>query len=291
MCHSVGVSRTSAGRVVDPLRREVDREVLGLDGRFLLGRRRPAQRSPEPGQELVHPERLRHEVVGPGVERSDLVALGLADRQDDDRDCAPAAQAANDLDAVDPRQAEVEHDDVGVVAGSQGKCRLSRRRQVDVVPARLQVRPERAEDLRLVVDDEDAGHPAVRRRITTVSPPPGVSSTSISPPIASTNPFATARPEPDALVVAGVAEALERQEHALPLVERHSRPAVDDPHVHDVRRWHPPSLARARPAGENRTAFCDDVGEGAFEQPASAMTRGSVSGTSTSTASSSRPRL
>ena len=42
--------------------------------------------------------------------------------------------------------------------------------------SRLQVRPERPEQLGLVVDDEDARHSAALSRKTIVSPPPGVSS-------------------------------------------------------------------------------------------------------------------
>src|SRR5262245_61701761 len=180
----------------DALGREVDREVGGLDDGFLVGGRGSPQGCAEPGEELVHPERLRHVVVGAGVEGRDLPALLLPHREDDDRDRGPAAQAADHLDAVDPGQAEVEHDEVGVLARRDGECRLAARRELHVVAARTQVRPERAQDLRLVVDDEDARHSAARSRVTIVSPPPGVLSTSISPPIASTNPFATARPSP-----------------------------------------------------------------------------------------------
>ena len=70
-------------------------------------------------------------------------------------------------------------------------------REVDVVAARPQVDAERAQDLRLVVDHQDAGHDGeTSRPMSMVTPPPGVSSTMIVPPIASTNPRATARPSP-----------------------------------------------------------------------------------------------
>ena len=112
---------------------------------------------------------------------------------------------ADHLDAVDAGQAEVEDDDVGVVAGRERRAPPRRSAQVDVVAAGPQVDPERAQDLRLVVDDEDACHraPLRRRRRRSVSPPPGVSSTASSPPIASTNPRATARPSPTPVAVAG----------------------------------------------------------------------------------------
>ena len=60
-----------------------------------------------------------------------------------------------------------------------------------------------------------------------VSPPPGVSSATIAPPIASTNPRATARPSPTP-AGAAVVEALERLEQPLALLVRHARAVVDD---------------------------------------------------------------
>ena len=117
----------------DLLGREVDREVGGLDQRLLLRRGRAAQRGAQPREELVHAERLRDVVVGAGVERGDLVALGVAHREHDDRHLGPAPQASDHVDAVDPGQAEVEHDHVGVLAGREVERVLAVGRDVDVV--------------------------------------------------------------------------------------------------------------------------------------------------------------
>ena len=136
MCHSVGVRRTSPVGRRDPLRGEVDREVVGLDDRFLLRGRRAPERGPQPREELVHAERLRDVVVRAGVERGDLVALGLAHGEHDDRNRAPAAQAPDHLDAVDPREAEVEDDEIRVLPGRDRQRRLAGRGEVDVVAAR-----------------------------------------------------------------------------------------------------------------------------------------------------------
>ena len=87
-----------------------------LDDRLLLRRCGPAQRGPEPGEELVHPERLGDVVVGAGVERGDLVLLASRADSTTIGTVAPAAQAADHLDAVDAGQPEVEHDHVGMVA-------------------------------------------------------------------------------------------------------------------------------------------------------------------------------
>ena len=68
---------------------------------------------------------------------------------------------------------------------------------VDLVASDPEVGGERPHDLRLVVDDQDPGHgTAADTTIRNVAPPPGVSSMSNSPPIASTNPQAIARPRP-----------------------------------------------------------------------------------------------
>ena len=117
-----------------------------------------AQRGPQPGEQLVHPERLGHVVVGAGVERRDLVRLRVARRQHDDRHALHAAQPADHVDAVDAGQPEVEDDDVGMVARREIERLLAVGRGVDVVPARAQVDAQRAQDLRLVVDDQDARH-------------------------------------------------------------------------------------------------------------------------------------
>src|SRR5690606_23321051 len=86
---------------------------------------------------------------------------------------------------------------------------------VDVVRACLEVDHEGAHDRRLVVDHQHTGHgnclsgtagsagragsgtaPAARRVTVMVRPPPGVSSASRVPPIASAKPRATGRPRP-----------------------------------------------------------------------------------------------
>ena len=117
---------------------------------------------------------------------------------------------------------------------------------VDLVVAGAQVDPQGAQDLRLVVDDEDAGHvrllrprrarPVGGRRAAgsaaiMVSPPPGVSSGSSVPPIASARPRDRARPSPTPVCVVAVAEPLERQEDPVARPRRDAGAAVDDPQL------------------------------------------------------------
>ena len=242
-------------------------KCVGLDDGLLLGRRVAPQRGSEAREELVHAERLGDVVVGAGVEGRDLVALGFADGEDDDRHGGPAAQAADHFDAVDSGEAEVEDDEVGVLPGGDRERRLAGLGEVDVVAACAEVGRERAQDLGLVVDDEDARHSAARSRATMVSPPPGVSSASISPPIASTKPFATARPSPTPSLWP---ESPSRWK-GLNSRSRSARgtpgPAVDDAHVDDAvddAGGH----ARRRAGRREADRVRDHVGERALEQAA-----------------------
>ena len=123
------------------LGREVHRLAAGGDalGRQVDGEVRPSRRSgasstgvaatlqgAEPGEQLVHPEGLGDVVVGTLVEGVDLGGLLVTGRQHDHRHLRPRPQAAEHVEAVHAREAEVEDDDVGVVAGGGGQPLLAR---------------------------------------------------------------------------------------------------------------------------------------------------------------------
>ena len=75
---------------------------------------RAAQQRLDPAHQLAQAERLGQVVVGAELEADDLVDLVVARGQDEDRHLgAGRAQAAQDLEPVDARQADVEHDEVG----------------------------------------------------------------------------------------------------------------------------------------------------------------------------------
>ena len=107
---------------------------------------------------------------------------------------------------------------------------------VDVEPGAPQRRAERAQDLRLVVDDQDpllhAGSSAVTsttgRASAKVAPWPGLDSAQTRPPFAAANPRAIARPKPGARALVAV-PAIERLEDSLELARVEPRPLVDDP--------------------------------------------------------------
>src|SRR4051812_7493367 len=191
----------------DPPRREVDRHRPDPDGGVGAVRRvAAAQHRADAGGELLGPERLGHVVVGAGVERADLLAL-VADRaQHDDRQAAPAADLLADLEAAAVGEDEVEDHDVGR-ADRDGVERLLLRRGLRDPEARAaQHDPQAAEDLGLVVDDEDvgaalghagaSGRPAGRLTAKLAPCPLTGRCRSSRPPLASTNPRLIASPRP-----------------------------------------------------------------------------------------------
>ena len=175
---------------VDLERPEVERRGLGLVGGA------PPQRGAQPGEDLLHPERLGHVVVGPGVERRDLVGLPVADGQDDHGHVGERADASDHLGAVEVRQAEVQEDEVERGLRRRDDRLLTVRRGPHLVAVGLEAGPQRAPDLRFVVDHEHAGHAprsvAPRAASTERSGPPspgvgpsnaGSSNTTDTPPV------------------------------------------------------------------------------------------------------------
>ncbi len=152
-----------ASLAMDLLGCEVDGETLGLHehdrvAAVLADGLGAAHRRAQPGQQLVHAERLGDVVVGPGVQGLDLLVGGVPGGEHQDRHPGPAAQASDHLDAVHVGEPQVQDDDVGVARGGQLERGGPVGRGVHLVLARLQVDHEGAYDLRLVVDHKHPGH-------------------------------------------------------------------------------------------------------------------------------------
>ena len=97
-----------------------------------------------------------------------------------------------------PGQTEVEqHEIEGAVGHARERVLAAEHRRDDVV-LRLERDAQRPQHGRLVVDDQDAGalHGSAGSSTTNVAPPPGVGSTVMRPPWASTKPRLMARPRP-----------------------------------------------------------------------------------------------
>ncbi len=161
MCHSVGVSRTSPALVVT---RFAARSMV-KSGVLMVGASSPAaraaQRGAHPGQQLVHAERLGHVVVGAGIQSGHFLGLFGTGGQHDDRDGRPAAQPTNHVDAVDVRQTEVDDNQIRLPLGGEVQAGTTILGDLNVVAARLEVHPQRAAELGLVVDHQHGVHPAI----------------------------------------------------------------------------------------------------------------------------------
>ena len=71
-------------------------------------------------EQLADAEGLGQVIVCACVQRSDLVLLVLADREDNDRDLGPLAQLPGDRNPVRVRQADVENDQIGPILDHSG---------------------------------------------------------------------------------------------------------------------------------------------------------------------------
>jgi hypothetical protein len=81
----------------------------------------PPQRS-HAGEQFAHVERLHEIVIGPGIEAGHALFRRIARRQHENRCCVTTvARPANDFDAVEPRQIEIEHHHVEAAAPNRGE--------------------------------------------------------------------------------------------------------------------------------------------------------------------------
>ncbi len=301
--YSVGVSRTCSPSRRHEALRQVDLERVEPQhrlGRFvgLVAAHRRAGAS----EQLLHAEGLRDVVVGPGVERRDLVGLRLAHREHDHRHVAERADAPDHLGAVEVGQPEVEQHEVGRLLGGAHDALLARADRGDLVAVGLEARAQRPPDLRLVVDHQ---HPAHARRLLRAREhslvrrrrcdrdlegerrhrPAGASSIQMRPPWAVTIAFAIARPSPVPGESGIDAASVERLEHPLTVVGRHARARVADAHDDAVAgRTRPRPAPRRRPASGARRSRAGSSSPGR-----AASRRRPPSGTS-SAMSSSRAR-
>ena len=112
-----------------------------------------------PGDQLVELERLRQVVVRAAVETGHRVGGGGACGQHDDRHAlVEAAHPAQHLEAVDAGQADIEQDQVELVAAGE----LDRGQAVvghpAGVPGRGQALRDERRDAFLVLDHQNAAH-------------------------------------------------------------------------------------------------------------------------------------
>ena len=111
--------------------------------------------------ELGRRERLRQVVVGARGEAGDPVVDEAARRQDDDRRPVGPADGSQDREPVDLGEHDVEDDERRHLERDRGQRAPAVGRLDDAIARPLEVRPDEADDLGVVVDDED--RPSSRR--------------------------------------------------------------------------------------------------------------------------------
>src|SRR5688572_25491169 len=162
----------------------------------------------DPRHQLAEPERLREVVVRARAQALDFLLLPPLGAQDENgqRPC-PLPEPAEDRQAVEPGQHEVEDDEVERSRGEGIPRRLAVQGGVDLVPLRPELLPKSGDDAGIVLDDEDprpahacdapaaAGAFAGRRSVNVV-PCPSFESTRMSPPSFRASRLAIARPRP-----------------------------------------------------------------------------------------------
>ena len=149
--------------------RDVDHEPVVLDQLVLALAERPrrpgaAEQGAHARAELADRERLRDVVVRAELEADHLVELVVAGRQHDDRHRARRAQPLAHLEPVEPRQHDVEHDEVDRRVGETAQRLLAVGRLHDRVPVLLEREREHLADGVLVVDEQDRGSRFGHRR-------------------------------------------------------------------------------------------------------------------------------
>ncbi len=152
--------------------RRVDRDAHARHGRLVPGEHRstpctaraPQQRA-HACQQLAHAERLGDVVIGPALEAQHAVGLFGACGQHQDGRLSIRAVTADRLtqrDAVEPRQHEIEHDQVeaAFLRDMERLFTVADDRAVEV--GQLQMEADEIADRLFVLDDQDAR--ATRRR-------------------------------------------------------------------------------------------------------------------------------
>ncbi len=142
----------------------VDGQVLVADGGLGVRRLRPAaQHGAHACREYPRAERLGHVVGGAELEAGDDVRLRPLGREHHDGDrpgLRVVLESPADVETVDARQHEVEHDKVGRPGARRGQRVLTGAHRGHAVAFLREVVGDELEDLSLVVDDQDVfvGH-------------------------------------------------------------------------------------------------------------------------------------
>ncbi|GJE46261.1 hypothetical protein AEGHOMDF_5462 [Methylobacterium soli] len=143
----------------------LDRSVeAGAQPPILVGEPAPVERAPDGGHEGIGRIGLGQEIVGAvahGADRHPDVAV--AGDQDDGQVRIGTGDALEQAEPVEIRQAHVADDDAGRIGENCRERRLGGGKHLDGEPVELQALPVGPADILLVVDEDDALRPILRR--------------------------------------------------------------------------------------------------------------------------------
>src|SRR5690606_35737059 len=147
---------------------------------------------PDPGEQLLEPERLGHVVVGAALQAGDGVVDRGARGEDDHGQCRAALpEPAQHGEAVDVGQPDVEHEELEVPAQRQDQRLLAGRHRGGGVPGGTQPLGDERGDPRLVLGDENLRHYlAPSWSVSSVVTSSGSTTTSSSASVLGRNPGA-----------------------------------------------------------------------------------------------------
>ena len=147
----LSVQTDAAGGIVDA------QGAVSEDGRGGIGRRgiEPPQRDPQAGQKLRNRKRFCQIVIRAGIQGVDLIGILAAGADDDDGHVRPGAYPADDLDAVQVRQTEIQQDDVRIVCGGGDHSGLTGLGGEIAIPLRLQRDGDQVLNRKIVFHDQN----------------------------------------------------------------------------------------------------------------------------------------
>ena len=128
----------------------------------------PPQQGPHPRRQLLGDDRLGDVVVGARLEPGhEVVGVGLGG-DDDDRDDALAPHRAAHVEALDVGEAEVEQDEIRLLALERGQAAATVLGLLHLVALVLEGHADGQPDLVVVLDEQHSMH-------RTQPPPPATS--------------------------------------------------------------------------------------------------------------------
>ena len=114
-----------------------------------------ALRDAQPGQQFRRAERLVDKVIGPVVQRGNLVILAVPHREHQDGGLAPFPQPLQNRHPIHVGQPQIENNRLGAALGGFHQALLAVGRLEDPVAVGFQGHPQQAANLNFIVNNQN----------------------------------------------------------------------------------------------------------------------------------------